>query len=283
MCPKLMTGPTKPCAQIPDRPRILYGRRKGRPLRPTRARLVEELLPRLAVRFDDAVGDTPEAAVAGPYPTLDPARFFDGPPPFGGESAGKAPIGTRDAPACREVWLEVGFGAGEHLAAQAEAHSDIGFIGCEPFVNGLAALLSRIDSLHLSNIRIYADDARFLIDRLAPGTLARVFVLFLDPWPKARHARRRFIAPDTLDALARVMADGAQLRFATDDAVYLRWALAALIAHEGFRWTAEKAADWRMRPGDQPATRYEEKARAKGNLPVFLSFERCPRSTTNFA
>ncbi len=282
MCLKLMTGPTKSFVQPPDRRRILYGRRKGRPLRPKRARLVEELLPRLSVRFDASVGDPPEAALAGPYPTLDPAGFFDGPPPFGGASAGKAPMGTSDASICREVWLEVGFGAGEHLAAQAEAHSDIRFIGCEPFVNGVAALLSRIDSLRLSNIRIYTDDARFLIDRLEPGTVARVFVLFLDPWPKARHARRRFIASDTLDALARVMADGAQLRFATDDAAYLRWALAALIAHEGFRWTAEKAEDWRTRPGDQPATRYEEKARAKGNLPVFLNFERRARSTTNF-
>jgi tRNA (guanine-N7-)-methyltransferase len=225
--------------------------------------LVQDLLPRISVSLEP--GDEAVAAtLPGTGPFLDPARFFDS-----ARDAGIAP--------CREVWLEVGFGAGEHLAAQAEAHADIGFIGCEPFLNGVAALLARIDALRLANVRIYNDDARFLIDRLAAGTLARVFILFPDPWPKVRHARRRFIAADTLDSLARVMADGAELRIATDDPVYLRWALAALTAHQEFRWIAEKAADWRVRPIDQPATRYEEKARAKGVTPVFLVFERCPR------
>ena len=245
--------------------RILYGRRKGRPLRPARRRLVQDLLPRISVPVepgDEAVA----AALPGTGRFLDPARFFDG--------AGDACMVP-----CREVWLEVGFGAGEHLAAQAEAHPDIGLIGCEPFLNGVAALLARIDARGLANVRIYNDDARFLIDQLAAGSLARVFILFPDPWPKVRHARRRFIAADTLDALARVMADGAELRIATDDPVYLRWALAALTAHDEFRWIAEKAADWRVRPADQPATRYEEKARAKGVMPVFLVFERCPRAS----
>lgn len=267
-----MTRPPPSPSATPHAPRrILYGRRKGRSLRPARRRLVRELLPRIGLTLDAGRG----------APLLDPARFFDGSPVFaagGAQSAGGVPFSHgAAAPPWREVWLEVGFGAGEHLAAQAEAHADIAFIGCEPFLNGVAALLARVDARRLSNIRIYHDDARFLIERLAPGTLARVFVLFSDPWPKARHARRRFIAADTLDVLARVMADGAELRFATDDPVYLRWALAALTAHEGFRWVAEKAADWRVRPADQPATRYEEKARAKGVSPVFLVFERCPR------
>lgn len=263
-----MSSPSSPSATSHATRRILYGRRKGRPLRPARRRLVQDLLPRIGVPLELG-GGAREPASPGTAPLLDPARFFDGPPAFAAGSAGGLPY--------REVWLEVGFGAGEHLAAQAEAHADIAFIGCEPFLNGVAALLARVDARRLSNIRIYHDDARFLIERLAPGTLARVFVLFLDPWPKARHARRRFIAADTLDVLARVMADGAELRFATDDPVYLRWALAALTAHEGFRWVAEKAADWRVRPADQPATRYEEKARAKGVSPVYLVFERCPR------
>ena len=263
-----MTGPRNPSSTPHATRRILFGRRKGRPLRPARRRLVQELLPRISVPLETG-GTAGEPASPGTDPLLDPARFFDGPPPFA-DGAGVAP--------CREVWLEIGFGAGEHLAAQAEAHADIGFIGCEAFLNGVAALLARIDARRLSNIRIYDDDARFLIERLAPGTLARVFVLFPDPWPKARHARRRLIAADTLDALARVMADGAELRIATDDPVHLRWALAALTAHEGFRWIAEKAADWRVRPADQTATRYEEKARAKGVSPVFLVFERCPRA-----
>jgi tRNA (guanine-N7-)-methyltransferase len=241
------------------RRRILYGRRKGRPLRPARKRLVRDLLPRISVPLESR--DEVVAALPGTGPFLDPARFFDGAAP------------------CREVWLEVGFGAGEHLAAQATTHPDIGFIGCEPFLNGVASLLARIEARRLANVRIYNDDARFLIDQLAAGTLARVFILFPDPWPKTRHARRRFVAADTLDSLARVMADGAELRIATDDPVYLRWALAALTAHEGFRWIAEKAADWRVRPADQPATRYEEKARAKGVMPVFLVFERCPRTS----
>jgi tRNA (guanine-N7-)-methyltransferase len=255
-----MNRPPSPSATPHDTRRILFGRRKGRPLRPARKRLVRDLLPQIAVPLD----------AGGGAPLLDPARFFDGPPAFAAGGEG----GSR----WREVGLEVGFGAGEHLAAQAEAHAEIAFIGCEPYLNGVAALLARVDARRLPNIRIYDDDARFLIERLAPGTLARVFALFPDPWPKARHARRRFIAADTLDDLARVMADGAELRFATDDPVYLRWALAALMAHEEFRWVAEKAADWRVRPADQLATRYEKKAHSKGVTPVFLVFERRPRS-----
>jgi len=226
-------------------------------LRPSRRQLVQDLLPKISVHLGSSTD-----------PILDPVRFFDA-----SESLAEG-LGKTGLVPCREVWLEVGFGAGEHLAAQAEVNADIGFIGCEPFLNGVAALLARINARQLNNVRIYNDDARFLIDSLAAGTLARVFVLFPDPWPKTRHARRRFIAADTLDALARVMADGAELRVATDDPVYLRWALAALVAHEDFHWVADKATDWRVRPADQPATRYEEKARAKGVTPVFLVFQR---------
>jgi tRNA (guanine-N7-)-methyltransferase len=255
-----MTAPRTTSSSSDGRRRILYGRRKGRPLRPARARLVDDLLPRLRVpvagRGDPSLGGGRDAAAR-----LDPLSFFE-------DGAAKD---------IQDVWLEVGFGAGEHLAAQAEAHPKTGFIGCEPFVNGVAALLARVEHLGLGNIRIYDDDARYLIDRLADASLGRVFVLFPDPWPKSRHARRRFVSVETLDALARVMADGAELRVATDDPVYLRWALAVLTRHPDFAWCAERATDWRTRPADQPATRYEEKARAKGVTPVFLVFMRRPR------
>ncbi len=244
--------------------RILYGRRKGRPLRPARRRLMERLLPRLRVPVP---GRRAGAAGAGrDGGAHDPGEFFAGAPVFPERPAGPY----------REVWLEVGFGAGEHLAAQAEAHPDIALIGCEPFVNGVAALLARVEGARLNNVRIYDDDARVLIDRLAAASLSRVFVLFPDPWPKTRHAGRRFIGAATLDALARVMAPGAELRFATDDAVCLRSALAALIRHPAFRWCADGPEDWRRRPADQPPTRYEEKARAKGSKPVYLVFRRVP-------
>ena len=263
-----MTGPKTPSPAPKAMRRILYGRRKGRPLRAGRKRLLEELLPRVTVPAAAVGVEGPASESDGNGPALDPKAWFGGPSPIsGGETAGPP----------REVWLEVGFGNGEHLAAQAGTHPDIGFIGCEPFINGVAALLARIKEHQLTNIRIFTDDARILMERLEDSSLVRVFVLFPDPWPKARHARRRFIAADTLDALARVMSDGAELRVATDDMLYLRSALAALIAHEAFDWCAEKAEDWRVRPPDQPATRYEEKARVKGLSPAFLVFKRRSR------
>ncbi|MQA64985.1 MAG: tRNA (guanosine(46)-N7)-methyltransferase TrmB [Alphaproteobacteria bacterium] len=240
-------------APTPDRRRrVLYGRRVGRPLRTDRRRLLADLLPRLTLDLG--------GARAGP---LDPRAAFAA-PVFDG--------GTPVAP--RAVWLEVGFGSGEHLAAQAAAHPDVGLIGCEPFINGVAAALQHIEVARLENVRIYPDDARAVIDALAPGCLARVFVLFPDPWPKARHAKRRFIADANLDVLARVMAPGAELVVASDDMGYVRWALGRLLAHAAFAWTATRAADWRIRPADQPATRYEEKAHRRGIQPVFLVFER---------
>ena len=133
-------------------------------------------------------------------------------------------------------------------------------IGCEPFVNGVASLLRQIDEGGLDNIRIHPDDARPLIDSLPDAAIARCFLLFPDPWPKARHHRRRFVQPATLDALARVLADGAEFRLASDDAGLIDWMLFHLRRHPAFRWTAERAADWRTRPEDWPETRYESKA-----------------------
>ena len=229
-----------------EQPRKLLfrGRRKGRALRPGRQRLLDELLPRLKI---DLSGDS-----------LDPAALFARPP--------------------SDVWLEVGFGGGEHLGAQARMHPDIGMIGCEPFINGVAKLLSEVDRDGLENIRIHADDARDLIDRLPDASIGRAFVLFADPWPKARHAERRFIGPENLDRLARVMKDGAELRLASDQMPLIRWMLFHTASHPDFEWTARGPQDWRSRPADWPPTRYEAKAVEKGIDCVYLTFRRRPRS-----
>ena len=124
-----------------------------------------------------------------------------------------------------DVWLEIGFGAGEHLAAQAAAHPDIGFIGAEPFENGVAALLARVQAESLANVRVFADDARLLMARLPDASIGRLFVLFPDPWPKARHHKRRMVGPTTLPEFARILKDGGELRFASDDADYAAWVL----------------------------------------------------------
>ena len=182
-----------------------------------------------------------------------------------------------DAPV-EAVWLEIGFGAGEHLAAQAEAHPAVGFIGCEVFENGVAKLLAEIEQHQLSNIRLFLDDARLLLAALSEASLARVFILFPDPWPKLRHHKRRIVSRTTLDALARVMIDGAELRLATDDRGYLAWMLEHTTRHPDFQWLARRPADWRNRPSDWPATRYEQKAIAAGRRPTFLCFRRRPRA-----
>lgn len=222
--------------------RTLHGRRQGRPLRRNRRELAERLLPGLSIDLEAFPSD-PETLFAVPV---------------------------------REIWLEVGFGGGEHLLFQATRNPDIGFIGCEPFRNGVARLLSDMEAAEspIRNIRLLTDDARALLDVLPAASIGRVFVLFPDPWPKNRHHRRRFIAPVQLDALARVMKPGAELRIATDHIGYLRWILQHTLDHPAFRWCAQGPGDWRRRPDDWPPTRYEEKARAKGIVSTYLRFER---------
>lgn len=178
----------------------------------------------------------------------------------------------------REVWLELGFGGGEHLAAQAEANPDVGFIGTELFLNGIGSLLRHVRDRQLANVRIADADSFRLIRALTPASIARVSLLFPDPWPKVRHHRRRFVREETLDLLAAVMKDGAEFRFATDHADYCAWALARILRHPAFVWPAETAADWRSRSPDWPATRYEQRALAVGRQPVFLRFLRRPRA-----
>lgn len=222
-----------------------YGRRKGKTLRKARVTALETVLPRVALTLPP-VGET-----------LDLRALFDAPK--------------------TDTWLEIGFGGGEHLAHQAAANSGLGFIGCEPFVNGVASLCAAIDARQLTNIRILHDDARPLLSALPEASLGRVFVLFPDPWPKKRHAFRRFIQTETLDRLAFLLRDGAELRLASDDPTVMRWMFELTWKHPAFRWLARKAADWRERPADAIATRYEQKALKQGRKPVFLRFVRRPR------
>jgi tRNA (guanine-N7-)-methyltransferase len=219
--------------------RKLYGRRKGPKLSPHQERLLETLLPALAL--------TPEAG-------RDPRRYFSSP--------------------VDDVWLEIGFGAGEHLLWQAAHYPNIGLIGAEPYISGMAKLLSKAaaDESAPANIRLYSDDARNIIEALPDASLARVFLLFPDPWPKTRHHKRRFVQMDMLDQLARVMKPGAEFRFASDDAGYLNWTLERLMAHPAFAWTAARAEDWHARTADWPQTRYE--AKKLHGKPAFLRFIR---------
>ncbi len=217
-----------------------YGRRRGRPLRIGRAALVQDLLPALSI----------SAPAAGE--TLDPRRLF--------------------APPVDAVWLEIGFGAGEHLAAQAEAHRATGFIGAETYINGIAGLLARVHEVRLDNLRLWPADIRLLLPSFAPRSVARVFVLFPDPWPKARHHKRRLVAAPFLDELARVMLPGAELRVATDDEDYAAWVGEQLSAHPAF--AAVPGADPRRRPADWVPTRYEMKALEQGRAPLYFSVVR---------
>ncbi|MEK9662530.1 MAG: tRNA (guanosine(46)-N7)-methyltransferase TrmB, partial [Alphaproteobacteria bacterium] len=178
-------------------------------------------------------------------------------------------------PGIDDLWLEIGFGGGEHLAEQAARNPTVGFIGAEPFVNGVARLLAQIETRGLTNIRILPDDVRPFLDALPAHCVGRVFILFPDPWPKARHHQRRIVNRQILDRLAQAMRPGAELRLATDDGGYLRWMLRELHDHPYFAWTARRAADWRERPADGVETRYERKNRSGGYGPVYLTFRRC--------
>jgi tRNA (guanine-N7-)-methyltransferase len=224
-------------AEAPETPGAFFGRRKGKKLRQGQDDLVRTRLPRL--RID------PRADVRAQF-----GRAF------------------------RELWLEIGFGGGEHLAAQARANPDVAFIGCEPFVNGVAKLLAVIDQEGLDNIRLWDADATRLIPALPPASLDRVYLLYPDPWPKRRQRKRRFLSEDTLGLLARVMRPGAELRFATDIDDYAGWGLARVLRSADFRWTAERPDDWRKPWAGWPGTRYEAKAFAEGRKPSYLTFER---------
>ena len=219
------------------RPAPFYGRRQGRRLNQGRATLLTGLLPEVRLELPEPPG------------RLDPASLFPD--------------------AIKDLWLEIGFGSGEHLAAQAGRHPEIGFIGCEPFLNGVSSLLALIQQRQLRNVRLFPDDARPLIDALPDDSVGRCFVLFSDPWPKKRHHRRRFIGRENLDRLSRVLKSGAELRLATDHPDLAEWTLEQLGGHGGFSVAEHEIR--RVRPTDWPETRYEQKAIAAGRRPFYMS------------
>lgn len=178
------------------------------------------------------------------------------------------------AAAGRPVWLEIGFGGGEHLLWQAKANPTVQFIGCEPFEDGVIKVLAQIKNDGLSNIRLHMGDARDVLRRLPEACIDRAFILFPDPWPKRKHRKRRLVNPMTLKLLAHVLRPGAELRFATDIGDYAGTALLAVLGAKNLRWPALGPADWRDRPADWPPTRYEAKAEREGRRRYYFRFER---------
>lgn len=239
--------------QLPDKPKF-YGRRQGRRIRKAKTTLLEAFLPDVAVNMDA---------------------------PFSKDTMFSEPV--------EQVFLEIGFGGGDHLAGQAINHPHTGFIGAEVYRNGVANLLTLITGIkegdqlpeqitilpnRVDNIRVFSDDVRLLFAKIPDGFLDKVFVLFPDPWPKKRHESRRFINPDNLKELARILKKGGVLRVATDHKVYKSWTLHRLHEDSNFRWTATCGNDWKQEPADWVKTKYQQKAIREGRKPVFLDFER---------
>ncbi len=185
----------------------------------------------------------------------------------------RAPLDLKAMFECRPVWLEIGFGSGEHLVHQAALNPEVGIIGAEPFINGVATLLGKIRALETNNIRVHAGDARDLMDVLPAGSITKVFLLYPDPWPKKKHHRRRFVTPEHLEPLSRVMAPGAELRIATDIADYVRQALVE-VPKAGFHLVAEDPPDLQTPWPDWIRTRYEAKALREGRVPHYMTFQK---------
>ncbi len=221
-----------------------FGRRKGPQLSNRQQQLMDEFLPTISVRVPEQGGET-----------LEPQTVFGSTP--------------------KQVWLEIGFGKGEHLAWQADHNPDVGMIGCEPYLNGVAGLLTHIQDNGLRNVRVYGDDARHVIWKLPDACVDRVFLLHPDPWPKTRHARRRFVNQRNLDDLARIMKDSAEFRVGTDHPIYREWTALQMAQRTDFEWLAEGPDDWLTRPDDWPETRYEAKA-LEGRA-TYFRYRRLPR------
>jgi tRNA (guanine-N7-)-methyltransferase len=218
-----------------------FGRRKGHKLRIHQADLIDNLLPHLAL---DIGSPAPDSLT----------ELFE------------APIG--------EVRLEIGFGGGEHLIAEALAFPDTGFIGCEPYVNGMAKILTQIETHNIGNIRLYAGDAAELLAWAPPQSIARLDLIHPDPWPKRRHWKRRFVQDATIAAMARILKVGAEFRFVSDIDDYCAWTLAHLLRAPDFFWTAERGSDWREPWPGYTMTRYGRKAEREGRVAAYLRFRR---------
>ena len=227
--------------QAPERDLRSYGRRRGRALSPRQKALWEQVLPRVALTCN---------------------------------AQALQRISEVFAPAAGKVWLEIGFGGGEHLIWQATHNPDVGLIGCEPFEDGVVKVLSAVDTEGLANIRLHTDDGRPLLRLLPEAGVDRAFVLFPDPWPKKRHHKRRLVSSETVAELARILRAGSELRIATDIGEYACAILHAVCGHGGFAWTAMGPDDWRKRPPDWPPTRYEAKALREGRRCYYFRFRR---------
>ncbi len=224
--------------------RNFYGRFKGKTLRDRQYKLLDEDLDALS------------------------------PGPVGWEeNPDRVPLDLPAMFGARDVWLEIGFGAGEHMVHQAQENPDVGIIGCEPFLNGVAMALGKIRKAGLENIRIHPGDVRNLFDVLPQASVARAFLLYPDPWPKKRHHRRRFVTPEHLEPLAQVLKPGAIFRVATDIPDYVRQTLEE-VPRAGFDWLAEGPEDWRQPWSDWISTRYEQKALREGRVPHYLTFRK---------
>lgn len=224
-----------------ERGGAFYGRRKGKRLRHGQEERVADLLPRLRVPLV-------------PNGTIDCRGLF----PFAPET----------------LTLEIGFGGGEHLAHLARRAPSGGFIGCEPFVNGMAKMLAAIEAENFANVRLWDRDASELLPALPDSCLDAVYLLYADPWPKRRQRKRRFVSAESLAQIARVLRTGGIFRFASDIDDYVGWTLAHAAREPRLRWTAERAADWREPYPEWPGTRYEAKAFREGRVPSYLTFER---------
>lgn len=234
-----MMPDTDPCSDGPAR--AFFGRRKGHKLRSHQAGLIADLLPRLSLE------------IATPPPD-DLTALFPG--------------------KVTAVRIEIGFGGGEHLIAEADAHPDTGFIGVEPYVNGMAKILAQIEAKPRDNIRLLAGDAAELLAWVPPGSLTRIDLIHPDPWPKRRHWKRRFVQDATIAAMARALASGGEFRFVSDIDHYCGWTLAHLTRSPDFIWTAERAADWRAPWPGYTMTRYGRKAEREGRKAAYLIFRR---------
>ncbi len=225
-------------AEDPSKKSYIFGRQKSKKLSQRQQQLVAKKLPELLL---------------DPKSSISPDQIW-----------------SEEKP----LWLEIGFGGGEHLAAIAAKNPDVNFIGCEPFLNGIAKLLVAIEDQQLENIHIYNNDARHILNWLSQSSLDRVYLLYPDPWPKKRHHKRRFVTKETLALLARVMKPGADLLIASDIGDYIRTSLLALAKSDQFSWQPESSADWKTPPADWPGTRYEQKAKREGRVPTYLNVKR---------